>query len=138
MKNILQLSDFKAIKEHVKESKLPYREALLDYYRRLGERMGYTIREATSLIRHGINFGKLDLVWVEPSILFICEFSNMDEMMKHLLRMLELDPGLTVFLMNSKSGCKPDQVKSLVSRSGVFSSVRDKVLVLDFGDEEIL
>ncbi len=132
------LTNFEELEGYVKNSELGYKEAVIDYYKTLGKKHGFTVRKDSSVIRYGINLGKIDLIWLEPNITFTIEFGNLDEILKHLWRILEFSPGLAVLLLSSKSGCKATDVVKLIKNSDVLGEMRGKFLVLDLTEKEII
>ena len=132
------LTNFEELEEYVKNSELGYKEAVIDYYKSLGEKHGFTVRKDSSVIQYGVNFGKMDLIWVEPNITFTIEFGNLEEILKHLWRILEFSPTLAVLLLSSKSGCKATDVVKLIKNSDVLEEMRGKFLVLDLTEKEVI
>ncbi len=132
------LTNFEELEKYVKNSELPYREAVIDYYKGLGENHGFTVRKDSSVIRYGINLGKIDLIWLEPNIVFTIEFGNLDEILKHLWCVLEFSPNLAVLLLSSKSGCKAPDVVKLIKNSSVLEKMSKRFLVLDLTEKEVL
>jgi hypothetical protein len=132
------LTNFNELDTHVKDSDLSYKEAVIDYYRFLGEKHGFTVRKDSSVIRYGVNLGKMDLIWLEPNISFTIEFGNLEEVLKHLWRVMEFSPNLAVLLLSSKSGCKATDVVRLMANSSVFKKIDMRFLVLDLTEREVL
>lgn len=132
------ISDFDALAEHVESSDSPYREAVIEFYRRLGEKQNFSVRKDSSVIKYGVNLGKLDLIWLEPNITFTIEFGGFDEILKHLWRIVEYSPSLSVLLLSSKSGCKAADVSKLIKNSPLLGSMRDRFMILDLTEEEVL
>lgn len=128
-----KLSDFTELECHIESSSLTFREAIIDYYAVLGERLGFEVRRNASVIKHGVNLGKLDLMWLEPNIIFCVEFGSFEEILKHLWRIQEYDPENAVLVLSSKSACKPADVKKTVENS----SLKDKVIVLDVSEKKV-
>lgn len=135
---IQTVSRFGELKKHVSGSGMPFREAVVDYYRLLGGRLGFTFMENASVIKHGVNLGKVDLVWVEPNVAFYAEFSNMGELTKHLFKILELGSEWSVLILSSNSSCKPDDARKIVANSAAFEKIRDRVIILDLSKEKII
>lgn len=133
-----ELTDFEGLDEFISNSELKYREALISYYKILGEGLGFTIRENSSVIRNGINFGKIDLVWVEPNITFTVEFGNIEEVLKHLWRTMEFSPTISVLILSSKSACKPGDVVKIIEKSKLVEENRDIFLVLDVTERKVV
>ena len=132
------IADFEKLAAFVEGSNLSYREAVLDYYRELGETHKFTVRKDASAIKYGVNLGKIDLIWLEPNITFTIEFGNLEDILKHLWRIVEFSPSLAVLLLSSKSGCKAADVLKLIKNSPVLASMRNRFLVLDLTEEEVL
>ncbi|MFH1788734.1 MAG: hypothetical protein ABH834_05095 [Candidatus Altiarchaeota archaeon] len=128
-----KISDFTGLESHVKSCGLPFKEAVIDYYAVLGERLGFNVRKGASVIKYGVNLGKLDLVWLEPNIVFCLEFGSIEEMLAHLWRIQEHSPEQAVFVLSSKSGCKPSDVKRIVENS----SLKDKAVILDVSEKKV-
>lgn len=135
---IQDLVNFQELENYVKNSELKYREAIIEYYKELGERLGFTVRENSSVIRNGINFGKIDLVWVEPNITFTVEFGNLEEILKHLWRILEFSPKISVLILSSKSACKSEDVVKIIERSKLMGGNRGIFLVLDVTEKRVI
>lgn len=133
-----ELTDFEGLDEFISNSELKYREALISYYKILGEGLGFTIRENSSVIRNGINFGRIDLVWVEPNITFTVEFGNIEEVLKHLWRTMEFSPTISVLILSSKSACKPGDVVKIIEKSKLVEENRDIFLVLDVTERKVV
>jgi hypothetical protein len=110
-------SDFEAMKAHVKASKLRFRDALLDYFREVGERQGFTVLRDSSVIVNAFDFGKVDLAWVEPNVVFAMEFGVPDDIYRHLFRIMAMKPAIAVLLLSGNSQCNPRRVKELVART---------------------
>lgn len=132
------IADFEGLMTYVEGSELNYREAVLDFYKNLGEKHGFTVRKDSTVIRYGLNLGRMDLIWVEPNITFTIEFGSLDEILKHLWRVLEFSPSLAVLLLSSKSGCKAADVLKLIKNSPLLADMKEKFLVLDLTEEEVL
>jgi hypothetical protein len=132
------LTNFRELEEHVENSELNYREAVVDYYKTLGEKHGFTVRKDSTVIRYGVNLGRIDLIWIEPNITFTIEFGNLDEILKNLWCIIEFSPNLSVLLLSSKSGCKASDVVKLIQNSTILEKMREKFLVLDLTEKEVL
>jgi predicted glycoside hydrolase/deacetylase ChbG (UPF0249 family) len=132
------VSNFKELHEHVKTCGLSFRDAVVDYYRVLGERLGFTVRKDASVIEYGLNFGKVSLIWVEPNTVFCLEFGGSEEILKHLWRVLEHKPDKAVFILSSGSQCKPDYVEKIVRNSYLLSECRDRIIVLDVSEKKVV
>ena len=123
------LSNFTGLREHVKKSSLKFADALVEYYRQLGEKQGFTVTVGSSVIRNAYNFGKVDLVWVEPNAVFCHEFGLLDDIYRHLWRITVLKPALAVLLLSGNSQCSPQKVKEIVNRSPQLKGI--EFIILD-------
>jgi len=126
------------LEEHIKKSGLGFRDAILDYYKKLGETLGFEVRVNAPLIMHGVNLGNIDLMWVQPNVVFFCEFGAFDEVLKHLWKIAELQPELAVLVLSSNSRCKPEKVAELIRKSGLTENIRNRTLVLDIERRKIM
>jgi len=133
-----ELKNFEELEEHIGNSNLKYREAILDYYKKLGERMGFTVRENFSVIKNGVNSGKLDIIWIEPNITFITEFGKLDDILKHLWKLVEFSPSLAVLLLSSKSECKAEKVSELIEKSDITREIKNRFLILDVTEKKVI
>ena len=133
-----KISDFQGLSKHVEESELPYREAIIDYYTILGEKLGFTARPSASMIMYGVNLGKIDLVWVEPDMTFTVEFGSLTEMIGHLVKISEKKPEKAVIITSSKSQCKPSDVKKIIVNSHLMKEIAEDVILLDVSAECIV
>jgi len=115
MKELFQ--DFESMKAFTKGSKLKFRDAILEYYRQVGEKQGFTVLKDSSVIAHAFNFGKVDLVWVEPNVVFTMEFGLLDDVYRHLWRIMTQKPAVAVLLLSGNSQCSPRKVKEIVSKT---------------------
>jgi hypothetical protein len=132
------VSDVEGLMKHIKESELPFREAIIDYYSRLGESQGFTVTRNSSVIRNTVNYGRVDLIWVEPNIVFCLEFGVLDDVYKHLFKLIQLKPSLSVLLLSSNSQCKPGKVRDIISKTAELECIRGKSVILDVtGGERI-
>jgi len=135
---INELKKFQKLEEHVKNSKLKYRDAILEYYKNLGESLGFTVRGNSSVINHGINFGKLDVIWIEPNIAFVIEFGKFEDILKHLWRLVEFSPNIAVLILSSNSECRAEKVSSLIQKSEILRELRDRFLILDVTEKKAI
>ena len=126
-------SDFDGLKKHLKGSGLNFREALIDYYRQLGETQGFTALTGSSLIKNAVNYGKMDLVWVEPNVVFAAEFGLLDDVYKHLFRMMVASPGMAVLLLSGNSQCNPGRVKEIVEKTPQLKDIEFVILDVSTG-----
>jgi hypothetical protein len=127
------LTDFAALKEHVKGSKLKFADALTEYFRMLGERQGFTVTADSSVIRNAYNFGRLDLVWVEPNIAFCHEFGAFDDIYRHLWRLMAFKPAVAVLLLSGNSQCSPQKVRELVAKTQELRGIEFVILDVTLG-----
>jgi hypothetical protein len=111
------IMDGAALKKHIKESKLKFSDAILDYYRRLGEKQGFTCLLNTSVVVNAVDYGRIELAWVEPSTVFTLEFGLPEDLYKHLFKVMVLKPAKAVIVLSSKSRCSPQKVKEMVERT---------------------
>ncbi|HIE33749.1 MAG TPA: hypothetical protein EYP86_01245 [Candidatus Altiarchaeales archaeon] len=132
------LVDFEELDKHVRNSNINYREAIVDFYKSVGKKHGFTVRENTSVIRNGINFGKLDLVWLEPNIVFAIEFGNLDNLLAKVWRIVEFSPNMAVLILSSKSMIRIENVINLIEKSEMFGNLRKRFLVLDVSEKKII
>jgi hypothetical protein len=135
MKEII--ADFQGLEEHMKNSAAGFRESIIGYYKTLGEKHGFTIRENSSVIKHGVNFGKLDLMWLEPNIAFSVEFGPLGEVLASIWKLCEIKPEMAVLVMSSKSGCKPESMAKLIRGSELTTGMRNRFMVLDIAEKKI-
>jgi hypothetical protein len=133
---IPDITDFSGLDKYVKNPSLKFREAIHQYYKEMGGRLGYTVRENPSVIVKGVNYGKMDMVWVEPKITFSIEFGNLDEIYKHLWKILEFSPNVAVLILSSKSACKAEDVVKIIEKSDIMGDKRDRFLVIDISEKK--
>ncbi|MFH1055266.1 MAG: hypothetical protein V1744_04130 [Candidatus Altiarchaeota archaeon] len=123
------LSDFNGMKEFMKGSRLKLKEGLMEYYRQIGEKHGFTVLKDSSVIKDAFDFGKVDLVWVEPNVIFTCEFGLLDDIYRHLWRIMVLRPAVAALLLSGNSQCNPKKVKEIVRRAKELEGI--EVVLLD-------
>ncbi len=138
MEKIKEITDLNSLDRYVSSSGLKFREAILRYYKELGEKLGYTVRENASIIKNGINHGKIDLIWLEPNITFTTEFGNQEEIYKHLWKVLEYSPKEAVFLLSSKSSCKAEEVDKIIEKSSIIGEKKKIFLIMDVSEKKII
>ncbi len=97
------ITKFDELKEYVKGSRLAFKEAIIRYYKEVGEKQGFTAVENSSVIKNTLNYGKVDLVWIEPNTIFCVEFGVLEDIYKHFFKLLQLKPGMTVLILSSNS-----------------------------------
>ena len=125
------ITKFDEIKEYARNSRLSFREAIIRYYKELGEKQGFTVVENSSVIRNTVNYGKVDLVWIEPNTVFCVEFGVLDDIYKHLFKVMQLKPGMVVFILSSNSKCSPEKVKDILLRTEMLDGIRESTVILD-------
>ena len=125
-KVVEELVDFSGLESHIKESGRPFRESVLDYFRMLGERQGYVVRENSSVIEHGLTLGKIDLAWVDVNTIFFCEFAS-----------LENNPERVVFVLSSKAKASSKAVEKLINESGIATPLRGRTVLVDVSEKEV-
>ena len=130
------LSDFGRLKECVKGSELKFKDAVIEYYKQLGEEQGFTVIRDSTVIKNAVNYGKVELVWVEPNTMFSCEFGVLDDIYRHLFRIMELKPSLAVLLLSGNSQCNPHKVKDIVERTPELKDT--EFLVLDVTSDKVV
>jgi hypothetical protein len=130
------LTDFNGMREYVKKSGLKFKEALVEYYRQVGEKQGFTVLKDSSVIKNAVNYGKVDLIWVEPNTVFCCEFGLLDDVYKHLWRIMVLKPTVAVLLLSGNSQCNPRSVKDMVEKTPELKGI--EFIVLDVTAEKRL
>jgi hypothetical protein len=127
------LSDFTGLKEFIKKSGLGFREALIEYYRQAGEKHGFTVLKDSSVIKNAHNFGKVELMWVEPNVVFCYEFGLFEDIYRHLWKVMVLKPAVAVLLLSGNSQCSPQKVKELVSKTPQLKEIEFVVLDVTSG-----
>lgn len=127
------LSDLSGLKEHLKGSELKFRDALIDYYRKLGEEQGFTVVTDSTIIRNAVNYGRMDLVWVEPNVVFASEFGVLDDIYRHLFRIMAAAPSIAVLLLSKNSKCNPQKVKDIVEKTPQLKDIDFVVLDVSSG-----
>jgi hypothetical protein len=137
-KILKEVTDLNSLDRYLKSSGMKFREAILRYYKELGEKLGYTVRENASIIKNGVNYGKIDMIWLEPNIVFINEFGNLEEIYKHLWKVLEYMPNDAVFLLSSKSSCKAEDVDKIVEKSSLVGEKKNIFLIMDVTDKKVV
>jgi hypothetical protein len=130
------VSDFVGLREFTRKSGMKFADALVEYYRQLGEKQGFTVSVGSSVIRNAHNFGKVDLVWVEPNVVFCHEFGVFDDIYRHLWRISALKPAVAVLILSANSQCSPQKVKELVSKSPQLKGI--EFVIMDVTGEKVL
>lgn len=133
-----EIKNFEEIEKFVKESKLPYRDAIIAYYKKIGENLNFTVMENFSVLKYGLNLGKIELLWVEPNIVFTVEFSNLENLIGKLFKIIEFMPNLAVLVVSSSSGCKPKDVKKLIQNSKFFQEAQRRVAIIDLAEKQVM
>jgi hypothetical protein len=134
----LEITNFHSLENYTKTSSLKFRESVIAYYKKLGEEKGFSVRENFSIIKNGANFGKLELLWLEPNIIFTTEFGNIEEIYKHLWKIMEYKPNLAVLILSSKAGCKADDVAKIIEKSNITGDKKNIFLLMDITERRII
>jgi hypothetical protein len=129
-------SDFAQVKAHTKSSGLKYADAIIDYYRKLGDKQGFTVLSGSTVIKNAYDFGRLELVWVEPNVVFCHEFGLLDDIYRHLWRIMVFRPRVAVLLLSGMSKCSPQKVKEIVSHTPQLAGI--EFIVLDVTGEKLV
>jgi len=132
------LIDFSKLGSHVSDCGRPFREAVLDYLRLLGESRGFVVRENSSVIKYGLPLGKFDLAWVDVKTIFFVEFATLENILRDLWLALEFDPKKVVFVLSSSSKASPKAVRALVSESDIARSLLGRIVLVDVGGRKII
>lgn len=125
------VSDSQALKKHVKESKLPFKKAILDYYRSLGESQGLQVVQDTPIVANQVDYGTIELAWSEPRITFNTEFASIQELMPKIFRNLLAEPELMVLILDSNSKCSPEKARELLSKTPFLKELWEKTEIVD-------
>ena len=123
------LTDFDGMRKSVRESGLKFRDAVIEHYRQVGEKQGFTVLKDSSVIKNAVNYGKGDLVWVEPDTVFCSEFGVLDDIYRHLWRIMVLKPHVAVLLLSGNSQCSPQKVRDIVGKTPELKGI--EFIVLD-------
>ena len=134
----LEITNFQNLENYTKVSSLKFRDAVIAYYKKLGEDKGFIVRENFSIIKNGANFGKLELLWLEPNIVFTTEFGNIEEIYKHLWKIMEYNPSLAVLVLSSKAGCKAEDVAKIIGKSSLIGEKKNIFLLMDITERRII
>lgn len=127
MKDIL--TSFEGMDEFIKRYDKGYLGGLRAYYRMVGVEAGYSVVEGAQIIRECIDFGKADMAFIEPNIIFGFEFGILDDAFKHLYRFMIAEPKLGVMVTSSRSSLKPERVRQVIDGT---RNLRDMdIIVLD-------
>lgn len=129
-----ELPDFAGMTEFIKESRLPYKEAVVEYIAKQGESRNFTVRKYSSVVKHGVNLGKVDVAWLEPNTHFHCEFAKLEDALTGIVQSLEAGAEKIVLVLSSKGAVKPAHVKTLLEDSQILSSFKEKIVLLDVAD----
>ena len=131
------LTNFKELKDYAKKnSSLGFKEAIIRYYKELGEKQGFSAVESSSVIKNTVNYGKADLVWIEPNTVFCAEFGLLDDIYKHLFKLMQMKPSMTVFILSSNSKCAPERVKAILDKTPELFDIKNKSLLIDIAAEK--
>ncbi|MFH1402883.1 MAG: hypothetical protein ABIH11_01275 [Candidatus Altiarchaeota archaeon] len=128
------ISNIRELNEHAKKSGKQYKQAIIEYYRTIGESQGFTTAENSSVINNTVNYGNIDLVWIEPNIVFCIEFGLLDDIYKHFFRLIQLRPSLSVLILSSNSKCRPDKVEEIIKKTPELKFLRDKTVIVDVNE----
>ena len=116
--------DFPSMRAHAKKKGLGLKEALMDYFSQLGEKQGYSVVRDTTVIKHGVDYGKIDLAWVEPDSVFLAEFGLPQDLFRHLFKVMVLEPAWGVLLLSSNSRCHPKYALDIVGATPQLSKTK--------------
>ena len=125
------LINFKEMREYAKASKLAFKDAIVRYYKEVGERQGFTTSENSSVIRNTINYGKVDLVWIEPNTIFCLEFGVLEDIYKHFFKVMQMKPSMIVFILSGNSKCSPEKVKEILVKTPELEEIRKNAVIID-------
>lgn len=125
------LADVENLKKHVKQSKLPFKKAIIEYYKKLGESQGLEVVENTSIIKNGVDYGRIPLSWPDAEVSFNMEFTQIEEIQKHLALNLILNPKHIVMILNSNSDCKPKKVEEIIELTPEYEKIKEKIILVD-------
>lgn len=133
-----EITNFQKLEEYTKNSNLKFREAIIAYYKKMGEEKGFSVRENTPIIKNTVNYGKIELIWLEPNITFTTEFGNLEEIYKHLWKILEYEPNIAVLILSSKAGCKAEEAAKIISKSTLVGEKRKNFVLMDITEKKVL
>ena len=134
----LEITNFQNLENYTKTNPQKFRDAVIAYYKKLGEEKGFTVRENFSIIKNGANFSKLELLWLEPNVIFTTEFGNIEEIYKHLWKIMEYSPKLAVLILSSKAGCKAEDVAKIIQKSTIIGDKKNIFLLMDITERRII
>lgn len=137
-KILKEITDLNSLDRYAKNAGLKFRDAILRYYKERGESLGLTVRENATIIKNGVNYGRVDMIWLEPNIVFVNEFGNLEEIYRHLWKVLEYSPNYAVFLLSSKSSCKAEEVDKIVDRSALVGEKKKIFFIMDVTEKKII
>ena len=132
------LTDFKDLKKHVKESSKPFKQAIIDYYTGVGEEQGHMPVKDAVVTAYNTVYEPFDLAWVKPEITFTLEYGKLRDIYPSLASNLVAKPKLAVYILNSKSQCKPDRVYELIHNTPFLRDLMGNTLILDLDAETVL
>jgi len=127
------ITDLDGLRRFAKDSGLKFRDALIEYYRQVGEKQGFTVLKDSSVIKNAVNYGKVDLIWVEPNTVFCSEFGVLDDVYRHLWRIMVLKPSVAVLLLSGNSQCSPAKVKEIAAKTPELAGIEFVVLDVTSG-----
>jgi len=122
------LIDTTGLKAHVKASKLAYKDAVIDYFRLLGEKHGFTTLTNTPAIANATDYGRIDLVWVEPNIIFMSEFGIPEDPIQTPIQSHSPKPSKTVIILSSKSRCTPKKAKEIIEKTPELKGMKYEII----------
>jgi len=128
---VTDLPDFSGLSEFIRESRLPYKDAVVEYIAKQGESRDFTVRKYSSVVKYGVNLGKVDVAWLEPNTHFHCEFAKVEDALTGIVQSLEAGAEKVVLVLSSKGAVKPAHVKALLEDSLILSSFKEKIIVAD-------
>jgi len=132
------VTKFSELKEHARKSNLTFRDGIVKYYKEVGEKQGFTVVENSSVIKNTVNYGKVDLVWIEPNAVFCIEFGVLDDIYKHLFRIMLIKPGIAFLILSSNSKCSPEKVRDIVSKTPELEEVGKNTVIIDITGERVV
>jgi hypothetical protein len=111
-----KISNIDSLNVAVKEKNGSFKEGIKEYYQSLGEELGFNTCTDSPAITGGIEYGHFDIVFCEADIAFSMEFSDYRNLLEKAFSHIMLKPALSVFLLSSRSMCKPDFARELLCR----------------------
>lgn len=102
---VKQITDFRMLQNHVLNSELGFKDAIVECYAVLGEQLGFEVKNPFELSLDGAIIGSLDLVWLDGDELlsaFEVEFGSREEMLAALTKLLLSNAELAVLFSSSR------------------------------------